>query len=777
MPKPKDRFWCQKCKAYFCQNCVLPSSRCPNCDERLYEPESKTDSRLNKVLVIILGIVMIIPLAFILAIPADNTPHQVSPIPSASPGQTVRLYGTINATSGTAFVLDLGEDDWVLRTSQPFLLVDTRDPSVNITVDVSRCRDFYRSAHFITGDKNCSYLDGDNITVVGDVRTNASGGKVLHATKVMSWYSSYSGGSYLSYLMLLPFVLVVVMAIATFKSGKGKNRRYHADFLATHAGKPFPARKAETGPAPSVLQAQAGPSLTVDTLGEPFNVEWIPNRSYRKNRMYSIIASLAFIAIGAPVAVLWANGILAAPEGEFPFAPVFAAAFIGAGLVMLLLVPWMANTIPSHAGLTSKGLYFKHDKPTNWQRIQSAAWTEIADIPNADEMIANPKTDFSGLQFKVGDTTLFVFLEKELSIRIIEAWRRHRPSGELRKEQAGKRHEEELEALGKKVESERRVEWTVNRSLAAFERTQRNLLRIMAVVFSIPAAACVWVFISTGFDPLWLIMIIPVLFPGLLVYSLIRAAKSKSNKISGVGFSDQGMHFRFAEKDPREPGADFVPWSEIRDMAPPAGSVLTLRAAGREKALSWFNLDDALVLRAARELDRRRGCERAAPDGPASETAPNPLYRELWLRTYVPLALLGASVAAIPVTGFLFGILAFATVFLAAGLFVLVLLTVPMPYSLLCWAPEKVSFFASGVGFSFGQRPVPAGSAGYLAYDELERLSPPEDEPEGLSRWGPDQRPGMKSLIAVKKSGTRWFIGPFDLALIERIRKAGPGKP
>jgi hypothetical protein len=59
----------------------------------------------------------------------------------------------------------------------------------------------------------------------------------------------------------------------------------------------------------------------------------------------------------------------------------------------------------------------------------------------------------------------------------------------------------------------------------------------------------------------------------------------------------------------------------------------------------------------------------------------------------------------------------------------------------------------------------------------LERLSPVEDEKDRMWGAGPTDRPGMKSLIAVKKSGTKWVVGPFDTALIDRLRTEYSRRP
>jgi len=519
----------------------------------------------------------------------------------------------------------------------------------------------------------------------------------------------------------------------------------------------------------------AMPLLTMDTLGQPFNVEWIPNRMYRWNRKLAILMTSVFFAIGLLSAGMWAGGIFAGPEGIPPVISALAIVFLGMGTGFLFLGPTITNPIPTHVAVTSKGLYLKYNKPGRHSDLHSAAWTEISDLPNAKAIIGNTETKSSYLPIKVGDTIHYVGLDRELSMRIIDVWRRHQPPEEMNKELAEKKHGEEMDARRKEAEEKGLVDWAVNGRLAAGKSRYRLLMSSMATLFCIPIVIVLVLSILSRFDPFMIFIIIMVEIPvsmfALLFYLLENLTDSR-NRISEVGFSDLGLHFRFAHKDPKDGPADFVAWSDIREMAPVVNLNLAVQAGEARKELVWADIDKSRVLRAVRELDNRRNCTCPAPVTKIIETVPNRVYEKLRNRFYKPVFIMACGILAMSVLTYLVPLIWIVGIIWLIVLAFLVFLFFVRPTSArLNYTPRTVSFSRTGVAFSFGKRPVPAGSTDFLSWDALERISSLEDEKQEL--WwieGRPDEPGMRFLFAVKKSGTIWLIGLVDPALMDRIR-------
>jgi len=234
MPSPKDRFWCPRCRAFFCTDCIRKPDICPNCGRR-----AKLDAKLRRVIylltvvesaVAITGLLFMVYLAFI-----DTTPTGFGSIADVRPGQVVRLYGVIDAPNWTAFVLNNGDNGWTLKSWEPFHLADPNNISINISINLSSCDDFYRNAGTGTNDAQSIYRKGDDITVVGKVELDTSGERVLRAESIRA---SREDSTNFWDLVLFVFILLVflpigIMMLLLFSMARTQQIR-HRRFLESH---------------------------------------------------------------------------------------------------------------------------------------------------------------------------------------------------------------------------------------------------------------------------------------------------------------------------------------------------------------------------------------------------------------------------------------------------------------------------------------------------------------------------------------------------------------
>lgn len=234
MPGPKDRFWCPKCRAFFCANCVRETGVCPNCGRR-----TTLDSKMNRlvhVFMVIMVVFWISGIVFIMYVAStDTTPSEFSSITNARPGKTVRLYGIIDAPNGTAFMLVNKNDDWMLESWKPFRIVDPKNSAENISVNLSSCNDFWHNTGTGKNDKTSSFSNGDGITVVGRIETGPSGERTIRAESVRAGREEPTDVMFFILLMVVSmFFFVGIFILLLFLKTRTQRNR-HMKFLAARA--------------------------------------------------------------------------------------------------------------------------------------------------------------------------------------------------------------------------------------------------------------------------------------------------------------------------------------------------------------------------------------------------------------------------------------------------------------------------------------------------------------------------------------------------------------
>src|SRR5512137_2210616 len=90
---PRERFWCDRCNAYFCPNCVPATRKCPHCQKATVSLESELWRKMGKFMGGILVVIIVMVGGIGAAVYSSAGPGEVSSIADARPGQEVRLYG------------------------------------------------------------------------------------------------------------------------------------------------------------------------------------------------------------------------------------------------------------------------------------------------------------------------------------------------------------------------------------------------------------------------------------------------------------------------------------------------------------------------------------------------------------------------------------------------------------------------------------------------------------------------------------------------------------
>jgi hypothetical protein len=734
------------------------------------------ESKVNKRMMMLVGVVSVVLIIMMAAIFGSlvvrSGPTDYTPISKARPGQEVRLWGVINGTTdGTAFTLTEVKGDWALSGSRPFLLQDLKDPSSNITVDVYNCKDFSSDARAGSSDATSTYLEGDKITVVGKVSTNSTGARVVEATMVRSYYSKPLGLVTLIPIMILPMVMIGAIFYFTITKRSKANRRFHQDFLITHAGKPLGAPKIEAPSSVPVTQMHAPGELnfTKDLLGPPPIVEWVPNKTYKKNMFWGYVSLVVIIAIGIGLGYLWHLGIGVLEDDSFPLIGIFAVVFTGMGIAFIFLMPYFVNMIPMEAAFTANGVYFKYWKPTKFLRLQSTSWKDIKEVPSEELLKMTPPPKLYMIQLKVGDEDHSVYLDPDLQRMFIEQWRYR--SAEVAKMAIVEEHREQVQVqLQKVAEQTQDIQWATNLALKKRKNKTLGANILIALLVGLMALLPIYLIITVGFNFAFLAMLFMMLFP--LVFIVLLKTMIKTNDVSAVGFSHQGVHFKFEKMEKKnKETAEFVAWDDIKEIIPLIGTRLELTVGEVKKKLEWSDIDNDLLLRMACTLDAHRKCTFTGVPPPPTEVVPNPLYMRFWNLTYYPIFALLLSILFGAVASYFLGFVAImVTMVVVILLFFAVKEVVPGNRSRLKRAPNAIGLSDAGIYVMYTKAVPPPGATNFIPWNEIARFSTIEDEKEALFGEGIADRPGQKSIIIVKTSGTKWIIGPMDPTMFEKIK-------
>jgi hypothetical protein len=783
---PRERFWCDRCKAYFCPNCIPATRKCPNCQKATVSLESELWRKMGKFVAAILVIIVVMVGGIGAAVYSSAGPGEVTDIADAQPGQEVRLYGVINSTNVPAFTVVKSGDDWTLGTSDMFLLVNPHDPQDNIIVDVSKCRDLDSTYRYKSGDTTGSYLDGDRITVVGKVIRNETGERVLVASTVRDGFSEPTSPWVFVFAFGMTALLLGGMVYQSRWKDLRKRREQHERFMKAKAAGIWtekPAEKEKT--SPKYEYTDRGPVM--HTLGEPLIAAWEPHSLYMSRRRNNTIGYVVMAAVSIALISYWAIFLGASTESGPFFVLIIGGALI-AGIVMWhFMSGFMMMAMPSEFAFTPQGAYFRYaSKKSMVIRVESVAWDDIKDIPNAEEALAAPGNTRHYTVIKVGETESWLDLGKDVQKRFIEEWRRERPASDVRKEELEERTTEEIERARKETVEKAKIEWMeipVKKGSSLFMKWfMPAMLVFVAGVF------LYFAYMTRSLFVLALAIILPLAI-GVPMWLFDRFISGmKIRHVTATGFSAEGLHFRYSEGKVKKDEPDFIPWTNIERVSVPNSALFQVFPVEKDKNLSFpgelgyysFGLDTATVQMIANGMDQRY--ERTHPECAPSrnvaapaETFENAAYNKARNRALLPFIGL--------VTGIALGVgLSFLNHFLALTVgtvvslisFLSIVQVAPVNYRRWKAAPERVGLSPDGIHLYFGKRPVPPGTVGFLSWASLDRFSRRSDEDKLNDGLGFEDEVKSPVLIATKKSGTTWYLGPLDAPLSERIQILAP---
>jgi len=779
---PRERFWCDRCKAYFCPNCVPATRKCPHCRKETVALESELWRKLGKFMAAILVIVLVMVGGIGAAVYSSAGPGEVTDIADARPGQEVRLYGVINSTNVPAFTVVKSGDDWTLGSSNLFLLANPRDPQSNITVDVSKCQDLDSTYRYESGDTTGSYIDGDRITVVGKVIRNETGERVLLASMVRDGFSEPTSPWVLVFAFGFTALLFGGMVYHSRWKDLRKRREQHERFVKAKAAGIWAEKPAEKEKIPPKYEyTDRGPIM--NTLGEPLSAVWEPHSLYMSRRRNNAIGYAVMAAISTCLLGYWILFLGCSIE-DFSFMFLAFGASMIVGIVMWhFMSGFMMMAMPSEFAFTPQGAYFRYPvKKGMFVRVESVAWDDIKDIPNAEEALAAPGSTRHYTVIKVGETDAWLDLGKDVQKRFIEEWRRERPASDVRKEELETRKAEEAKKVQAETIGKTEIDWMA----MPVEKKSKWLFKlVIGSMMVLLAGMCLYfAYMTKSAFFLALAVILPLAI-GVPMWLFDRFVSGLGFRhVTATGFSDEGLHFRYSDGKVKKDEPEFIPWTNIKRVSVPNDTYFQIFPVEKGKDLSYpgvlghysFGLNMAAVGRIAKELDERH--ERAHPGSapPAGRPGPtevvqNGAFGSARTMMMLPPIGLAIGIALGAVLSYLigFGGTIVGTIISMVSFIGLIELT-PGNYKRWKAAPESVGLSSTGVILEYGERPVPPGTVSLLPWASLDRLSRRSEENELYTGLGFEDKAGSPVLIATKRSGTTWYLGPLDPPLAERIQ-------
>jgi hypothetical protein len=230
-----------------------------------------------------------------------------------------------------------------------------------------------------------------------------------------------------------------------------------------------------------------------------------------------------------------------------------------------------------------------------------------------------------------------------------------------------------------------------------------------------------------------------------------------------AGISDRGVHIAAGAIGGGEDR--LVPWDDIAKIRPAADDKLVLyaRSGGRTEVpgVGRNSVREIMASFEAYNEKRRAGARRADHADNRLGGMENSAGRREYAWMAVSLGLIGSAVGwmvyqysgpgGLPAFQLFFG--SFAVIVGAA--------TAWKAAADMREVPQSVAVSPVGIYIRYrGQ--VPKGGTGFVAWNELAALEPPE-------KGDPESDPG-KAVVLVKKSGASFFLGPVDPLIIRELR-------